>query len=89
MDVDASTADEVQSTKRSARNYSLGVGLLLIVVFLWTTSSFITQVRGIILFSPLLHADILYQDLYEGGYEKPFLCVPSTCQYNILSSIQR
>ncbi|KAH8120400.1 hypothetical protein DFH11DRAFT_60215 [Phellopilus nigrolimitatus] len=39
----------------SRREYLQGVGLLLIVVFLWTSSNFITQ------------------DLFEGGYEKPFL----------------
>ncbi|EGN96861.1 hypothetical protein SERLA73DRAFT_185071 [Serpula lacrymans var. lacrymans S7.3] len=38
-----------------ARNYAIGIGLLLVVVFLWTFSNFLTQ------------------DLFEGGYDKPFL----------------
>ncbi|KAI0068388.1 hypothetical protein BV25DRAFT_1793900 [Artomyces pyxidatus] len=36
-------------------DYAVGIGLLLIVVFLWTSSNFVTQ------------------DLFVGGYEKPFL----------------
>ncbi|KAF8807510.1 hypothetical protein BYT27DRAFT_7189580 [Phlegmacium glaucopus] len=36
-------------------DYAIGIGLLLIVVLLWTSSSFLTQ------------------DLYEGGYNKPFM----------------
>ncbi|KAF8167994.1 hypothetical protein B0H34DRAFT_792654 [Crassisporium funariophilum] len=36
-------------------DYAVGIGLLLLVVFLWTASNFVTQ------------------DLYEGGYNKPFL----------------
>lgn len=36
-------------------DYVVGIGLLLLVVLLWTLSNFVTQ------------------DLYEGGYNKPFL----------------
>ncbi|KAI0051725.1 vacuolar membrane protein [Auriscalpium vulgare] len=45
-----------KSPARLARSdYAVGIGLLLVVVFLWTSSNFVTQ------------------DLFEGGYEKPFL----------------
>ncbi|KAF9569676.1 hypothetical protein CPC08DRAFT_677317 [Agrocybe pediades] len=37
------------------KEYLTGIGLLLLVVILWTSSNFVTQ------------------DLYEGGYDKPFL----------------
>ncbi|KDQ63625.1 hypothetical protein JAAARDRAFT_53817 [Jaapia argillacea MUCL 33604] len=37
------------------RDYAIGICLLLVVVFLWTSSNFVTQ------------------DLFEDGYEKPFL----------------
>lgn len=33
------------SHKLARSNYAIGIGLLLVVVFLWTTSNFITQVR--------------------------------------------
>ncbi|KZP31217.1 hypothetical protein FIBSPDRAFT_849710 [Athelia psychrophila] len=45
--------DPQHALKRS--EYIVGICLLLVVVFLWTSSNFITQ------------------DLFEGGYEKPFL----------------
>ena len=45
MDVGTSEADPSRASKRSRADYLLGVGLLLVVVFLWTASSFITQVR--------------------------------------------
>ncbi|OCH95761.1 hypothetical protein OBBRIDRAFT_787971 [Obba rivulosa] len=44
-----------RSRTESRRNYIIGIGLLLIVVVLWTSGNFLTQ------------------DLFEGGYEKPFL----------------
>lgn len=47
MDVGTSEADTSRASKRLRGNYLLGVGLLLVVVFLWTISSFITQVRGV------------------------------------------
>jgi len=37
------------------KDYFIGIGLLMLVVILWTSSNFVTQ------------------DLYEGGYDKPFL----------------
>ncbi|KAJ6575233.1 vacuolar membrane protein [Mycena capillaripes] len=37
------------------RDYAVGIGLLLAVVVLWTSSNFVTQ------------------DMYQGGFEKPFL----------------
>lgn len=33
------------SHKLARRNYAIGICLLLLVVFLWTTSNFVTQVR--------------------------------------------
>jgi len=47
------------SQKLARRDYAIGICLLLLVVFLWTTSNFVTQ------------------DIFVGGYEKPFLSVPS------------
>jgi len=44
-----------ESHKHSRRDYAIGIGLLLLVVVLWTTSNFVTQ------------------DLFVGGYGKPFL----------------
>lgn len=32
-------------SKRKRREYTIGIGLLLCVVFLWTASNFVTQVR--------------------------------------------
>ncbi|KAF8507143.1 hypothetical protein F5888DRAFT_1603171 [Russula emetica] len=43
------------SQKLARRDYAIGICLLLLVVFLWTTSNFVTQ------------------DIFVGGYEKPFL----------------
>jgi solute carrier family 35, member F5 len=34
---------------RARRNYLVGIGLLLIVVFLWTASNFVTQVSYVAL----------------------------------------
>ncbi|EKM54626.1 uncharacterized protein PHACADRAFT_258606 [Phanerochaete carnosa HHB-10118-sp] len=39
---------------RDRRDYLVGICILLVVVFLWTASNFVTQ------------------DLFEGGYDKPF-----------------
>lgn len=39
---DASVFAKLKGLKR---DYVVGIGLLLIVVFLWTSSNFITQVR--------------------------------------------
>ncbi|EJD03892.1 uncharacterized protein FOMMEDRAFT_121223 [Fomitiporia mediterranea MF3/22] len=52
---DAQTAALTRQSQLSRREYLQGVGLLLIVVFLWTSSNFITQ------------------DIFDDGYEKPFL----------------
>ncbi|KAJ7925896.1 hypothetical protein B0H13DRAFT_1973798 [Mycena leptocephala] len=43
------------SRSRATRDFAVGIGLLLIVVILWTSSNFVTQ------------------DMYKGGFEKPFL----------------
>ncbi|KAN0125193.1 hypothetical protein V8E52_001745 [Russula decolorans] len=43
------------SDKLARRDYAIGICLLLLVVFLWTTSNFVTQ------------------DIFVGGYGKPFL----------------
>lgn len=49
--------DDKQNDESRPRRkaYAVGIGLLLVVVLLWTSSNFLTQ------------------DLYEGGYNKPFL----------------
>lgn len=47
-------ANSVARARLDKKNYTLGIVLLLVVVFLWTSSNFVTQ------------------DLFEGGYEKPF-----------------
>lgn len=33
------------ATSLDKKDYTIGIGLLLIVVFLWTSSNFLTQVR--------------------------------------------
>ncbi|KAF9532033.1 vacuolar membrane protein [Crepidotus variabilis] len=48
-------AAETQQRLLERKDYLIGIGLLLIVVLLWTLSNFVTQ------------------DLYESGYDKPFL----------------
>ncbi|TFK41046.1 hypothetical protein BDQ12DRAFT_600688 [Crucibulum laeve] len=45
----------IHTTQSNRRDFAIGVGLLLLVVFLWTSSNFVTQ------------------DLFVGGYEKPFI----------------
>ncbi|KAF8912768.1 hypothetical protein CPB84DRAFT_1833132 [Gymnopilus junonius] len=54
---DSATALQEPRKRRSSyhRDYFIGIGLLLLVVLLWTSSNFVTQ------------------DIYEGGYDKPFL----------------
>ncbi|KDR85102.1 hypothetical protein GALMADRAFT_233728 [Galerina marginata CBS 339.88] len=44
-----------QQSSPHRKDYFIGIGLLMLVVILWTSSNFVTQ------------------DLYEGGYDKPFL----------------
>jgi len=39
------TGKSFESHKHSRRDYAIGIGLLLLVVFLWTASNFVTQVR--------------------------------------------
>ena len=58
------------------RDYFLGIALLLVVVFLWTWSNFIVQV-GRIPSAPCEAHRIasFFQDIFQGGYEKPFLYV--------------
>lgn len=70
------TDDETRSPELSRKDYLSGIGLLLIVVFLWTSSNFITQVRRNdwhCLF-PIISC-IFFQDIFDDGYEKPFLYV--------------
>ncbi|KAH9982426.1 hypothetical protein BGW80DRAFT_1263237 [Lactifluus volemus] len=50
-----STGKSSASHNSARSNYAVGICLLLLVVFLWTASNFVTQ------------------DLFIGGYEKPFL----------------
>lgn len=52
--VGVSQDNSVARARLDKKNYALGLVLLLVVVFLWTSSNFVTQ------------------DLFEGGYEKPF-----------------
>ncbi|PPQ70973.1 hypothetical protein CVT26_014239 [Gymnopilus dilepis] len=54
---DSVPAGQEHQLRRSLydKDYLLGIGLLMLVVLLWTSSNFVTQ------------------DLYEGGYDKPFL----------------
>ncbi|TFY83768.1 hypothetical protein EWM64_g233 [Hericium alpestre] len=53
---EARSRDKLPLTRlQDRRDYAIGIGLLLVVVFLWTSSNFVTQ------------------DLFVGGYEKPFL----------------
>lgn len=40
------------------KNYALGIVLLLLVVFLWTSSNFVTQVSGDFLFPSITLASI-------------------------------
>ena len=63
-----------QPRKLKKRDYAIGIGLLLVVVFLWTSSNFVTQVK-FFCFLFVLFCLICAQDLFEGGYEKPFLYV--------------
>ncbi|KAI0257600.1 hypothetical protein BJV78DRAFT_1293586 [Lactifluus subvellereus] len=51
----SSTGKSPAPHELARRDYAVGICLLLLVVFLWTTSNFVTQ------------------DLFIGGYEKPFL----------------
>lgn len=66
--MDATTRTDLNTSKSRSRaaskirefsrkEYISGIVLLLVVVFLWTASNFVTQ------------------DLFVGGYEKPFLYV--------------
>ncbi|KAJ8521459.1 hypothetical protein ONZ45_g1870 [Pleurotus djamor] len=56
MEPTLTTAEaEPKATELKRQDYLLGIALLLLVVFLWTSSNFITQ------------------DLFEEGYDKPFL----------------
>lgn len=53
--VEPAMTDSTTQTRQDRRNFAIGIFLLLIVVFLWTSSNFITQ------------------DLFEEGFDKPFL----------------
>jgi solute carrier family 35, member F5 len=72
---DPKTRKAVIEDNEARRNYLVGIGLLLLVVLLWTSSSFLTQVRIFPLLEHVGAVDriVYWQDLYEGGYEKPFL----------------
>jgi len=56
------------------KNYFVGLGLLGIVVLLWTSSNYLIQVRTIWIARATSPADTAAQNLLEGGYDKPFLC---------------
>jgi len=57
-------------------NYAIGIALLLVVVLLWTSSNFLTQVT-LKKFKRAVDQPLnRLQNLFEGGYEKPFLSVP-------------
>ncbi|KAH9969008.1 hypothetical protein BC827DRAFT_1167055 [Russula dissimulans] len=55
LPLDSPVGKSFETHKHSRRDYTIGIALLLLVVFLWTTSNFVTQ------------------DLFVGGYGKPFL----------------
>lgn len=65
---------------RDRRDYLVGICILLVVVFLWTASNFVTQVRTVLFQSQGVISRVLpgAQDLFEGGYDKPFWCVLET-----------
>lgn len=60
------------SSKTRINDYVVGLGLLLLVVLLWTASSFLTQVSTQESFSGS-DTDYFLQDMYDDGYQKPFL----------------
>ena len=64
--------------KLAQRDYAVGVCLLLLVVFLWTASNFVTEVRfdSDLESVRLTICMLVHQDLFIGGYGKPFLSVP-------------
>ncbi|KAJ3868761.1 hypothetical protein EV359DRAFT_31665 [Lentinula novae-zelandiae] len=47
------------------KDYAIGISLLLVVVFLWTTSNFVTQAG--------FDKASIFRDLFQDGYEKAFL----------------
>ncbi|KAF8216106.1 hypothetical protein K438DRAFT_2008318 [Mycena galopus ATCC 62051] len=49
---------------RATRDYAVGIGLLLVVVILWTSSNFVTQAS---------QPRLCLSGMYQGGFEKPFL----------------
>lgn len=51
-------ANSVARARLDKKNYTLGIVLLLVVVFLWTSSNFVTQVSGYFLFPPITLASI-------------------------------
>ena len=64
---------ETQKAERDRRNFAIGILLLLLVVFLWTSSNFITQVRTLIHRITRQKLIPVLQDLFEEGFDKPFL----------------
>lgn len=42
---DVLVSAETRRSALSRRDYLVGIGLLMVVVFLWTSSNFVTQVR--------------------------------------------
>ncbi|TFK89635.1 hypothetical protein K466DRAFT_597634 [Polyporus arcularius HHB13444] len=59
----AKSQSRAQIQMKSRRDYAIGIALLLCVVILWTSSNFVTQDE----------TNPSHKDLYEDGYEKPFL----------------
>lgn len=59
------------------RNYVIGIGLLLVVVFLWTSSNFLTQVCKLIEIVTLKQANISYTRAYMTKDTKNHSCMMS------------
>ena len=61
-------------TLRENKDYIVGICLLLVVVFLWTSSAFVTQVCMLCFAGSVRRVELTkFQALFDGGYEKPFL----------------
>ena len=83
---DAGTLSQDGSYTRSSSparlngaDYVVGILLLLVVVFLWTASNFVTQVRTSFFWTFVGGGTDKQapenEALFQGGYEKPFLRV--------------
>jgi solute carrier family 35, member F5 len=71
-----SRAKSVSRSSLKEKDYAIGIGMLLMVVLLWTSSNFLTQAsrnNSNSFFQGTLSNGS--QNLFERGYEKPFLSV--------------